>query len=199
MIKKLVPKFVFRAYHYILALLGAVIYGFPSRKLIVIGITGTKGKSTTVVLTGKIFQEAGIKVGWISSLNINYGKEEIMNKYHMTMPGRFFIQKALAQMVKNGCKYAIIEVTSEGIKQSRHKFIDFSGAVFTNLAPEHIEAHGGFEKYRAAKMKLFEITAKNKSSFGVYNTDDENVEWFLKYPIKNKYKFSIKNDKIDFK
>lgn len=190
---------MFSVYHYLLALAGAVRYGFPSRKLIVIGITGTKGKSTTVVLTGKIFQEAEIKVGWVSSLTINYGKEEIMNKYHMTMPGRFFIQSALARMVKNGCKYAIIEVTSEGIKQFRHKFIKFSGAVFTNLASEHIEAHGSFEKYRAAKMELFKVTAKNKNGFGIYNTDDKNVDWFFKYPIKNKYKLSPQNDKIDFK
>jgi UDP-N-acetylmuramoyl-L-alanyl-D-glutamate--2,6-diaminopimelate ligase len=122
-----------------------------------------------------------------------------MNKYHMTMPGRFFIQSALAKMVKNGCKYAIIEVTSEGIKQFRHKFIKFSGAVFTNLAPEHIEAHGSFEKYRSAKLKLFQTTAKNKNSFGIYNTDDKNVEWFLKFPIKNKFEFSPQNDKIDLK
>lgn len=197
--KKFIPKFIFKMYHYLLALAGAVVYGFPARKLIVIGVTGTKGKSTTVVLAGKIFQEAGYKVGWVSSLTINYGKDEVMNKYHMTMPGRFFIQSALAKMVKNGCKYAIIEVTSEGIKQFRHKFIKFSGAVFTNLAPEHIEAHGSFEKYRDAKLKLFSITAKNKNGFGVYNIDDENVEWFLKYPIKNQYKFSLKNNKIDFK
>jgi len=197
--KKFIPKFVFKIYHYLLALAGAVVCGFPARKLIVIGVTGTKGKSTTVVLAGKIFQEAGYKVGWVSSLTINYGKEEIMNKYHMTMPGRFFIQSALAKMAKNGCKYAIIEVTSEGIKQFRHKFINFSGAAFTNLAPEHIEAHGSFEKYRDAKLELFKITAKNKNSFGVYNIDDENVEWFLKYPIKNQYKFSLKNNKIDFK
>jgi len=196
-IKKFIPSFIFKAYHYSLALVGAIRYGFPSRKLIVIGITGTKGKSTTVVLTGKIFQEAGTKVGWVSSLTINYGKKEIMNKYHMTMPGRFFIQSALAKMVKNGCRYAIIEVTSEGIKQFRHKFIYFSGAVFTNLAPEHIEAHGSFEKYRDAKLKLFKATAKNKNSFGIYNSDDENVDWFLKYPIENKLKISPKNDKID--
>jgi len=197
--KKFIPKFVFKIYHYLLALAGAVVCGFPARKLIVIGVTGTKGKSTTVVLAGKIFQEAGYKVGWVSSLTINYGDGEIMNKYHMTMPGRFFIQSALAKMAKNGCKYAIIEVTSEGIKQFRHKFIKFSGAVFTNLAPEHIEAHGSFEKYRDAKLELFKATAKNKNSFGVYNIDDENVEWFLKYPIKNQYKFSLKNNKIDFK
>jgi UDP-N-acetylmuramoyl-L-alanyl-D-glutamate--2,6-diaminopimelate ligase len=196
--KKFIPKSIFSIYHYLLALIGAVIYGFPSRRLIVIGITGTKGKSTTVVLAGKIFQEAGYKVGWISSLTINLGKEEIMNPYHMTMPGRFFIQLALTKMVKNGCKYAIIEVTSEGIKQFRHKFIKFSGAVFTNLAPEHIEAHGSFEKYRAAKMELFKAAAKNKSSFGVYNADDKNIEWFLKYPIKNKYQYSLETDKIDF-
>lgn len=196
--KKFIPKFIFSIYHYLLALIGALIYGFPSKKLIVIGITGTKGKSTTIFLAGKIFQEAGYKAGWISSLTINLGKEEIMNPYHMTMPGRFFIQSALAKMVRNGCKYALIEVTSEGIKQFRHKFINFSGAVFTNLAAEHIEAHGSFEKYRDAKLKLFKITAKNKDSFGVYNTDDKNVEWFLKYPIKNKYQYSLKSNKIGF-
>lgn len=200
--RKIIPHPIFEffqpLYHFLLALVGAVIYGFPSRRMIVIGVTGTKGKSTTIVLAGKIFQEAGYKVGWISSLTINLGKEETINKRHMTIPGRFFIQSALAKMVKNGCKYAIIEVTSEGIKQFRHKFIKFSGAVFTNLASEHIEAHGSFEKYRSAKLKLFEAAAKNKNSFGIYNADDKNIERFLKYPVKNKYQYSLRDDKIDF-
>jgi len=190
-IRKLIPNFLISRYHWKLAFLGAVIYGWSSRKIKVIGVTGTKGKSTVVFLAEKILEEAGKKVGWISSLTINDGQKEVMNPYHMTMPGRFFIQKTLARMVKNGCQYALVEVTSEGIKQHRHRFIKWAGAVFTNLAPEHLEAHGGFEKYRQAKMKLFSAAAKNKESFGVYNLDDENTEWFLKYAVGKKYGYSM--------
>mgnify|MGYP001493713051 CR=1 FL=1 len=187
LIKKFIPNWLLSFYHWKWALLGALFFGWPSRKIKVIGVTGTKGKSTVVFLAGKILNAAGKKTGWVSSLTINDGQKEIMNPFHMTMPGRFFIQKTLRQMIKNGCQYAIVEVTSEGIKQHRHRFINWAGAVFTNLAPEHLEAHGGFENYRAAKMKLFAAAAKNKESFGVYNLDDENAAWFLKYPVKKKY------------
>ena len=148
MLRKLIPDFLISRYHWKLSFLGALFYGFPSRKLRVIGVTGTKGKSTVVVLAGNILaenltspqpspskgegeilpnpplQKGGSKVGWVSSLTINDGKREVMNPYHMTMPGRFFIQKTLRAMVKNGCEYALIEVTSEGIKQHRHRFIN---------------------------------------------------------------------------
>ncbi len=200
LLKKFIPDFILYWYHWKLAFLAAMIFGWPSHKLKVIGVTGTKGKSTVVYLAGKILQEAGPstrsarsgQVGWISSLTINDGKNEKINPYHMTMPGRFFIQKTLRRMVRNGCEYALIEVTSEGIKQHRHRFIKWAGAVFTNLAPEHLETHGGFENYRKAKEKLFAAAAKNKESFGVYNLDDENVGEFLKYEIKKKigYYFS---------
>ncbi|KKS26162.1 MAG: UDP-N-acetylmuramyl-tripeptide synthetase [Parcubacteria group bacterium GW2011_GWA2_42_11] len=194
LLKKLIPDFILYWYHWKWALMGALIYGFPSRQLKVIGVTGTKGKSTVVFLAGNILKDAGKKVGWISSLTINDGKKEVMNPYHMTMPGRFFVQKTLRQMVKNGCEYALVEVTSEGIKQSRHRFIKWAGAVFTNLAPEHLEAHGGFEQYRVAKMKLFSAVAKNPESFGVYNLDDENVQYFLKHEVKNKFGYTLKSN-----
>lgn len=222
LLKKIIPQWVFGIYHWKLALIGALVYGFPSRKIKVIGVTGTKGKSTVVMLAGRVLQEkitpsqspyyqggeknlnpshppfkkGGGKIGWISSLTINDGKSETMNPFHMTMPGRFFIQKTLARMAKNGCQYAIVEVTSEGIKQHRHRFIKWAGAAFTNLAPEHLEAHGGFENYRAAKMKLFKAAAKNKESFGVYNLDDENVKWFQKYSVGKKYGYGALSKEI---
>lgn len=195
LLKKLTPNWLLNIYHWKLALLGALVYGFPSRKLKVIGVTGTKGKSTVVMLTGKVLSEK-YRTGWISSLTIFDGQNEVMNPFHMTMPGRFFIQKTLAAMVKNGCEYALVEVTSEGIKQHRHRFIKWLGAVFTNLAPEHLEAHGGFENYRAAKMKLFAAAAKNPESFGVYNLDDENVKWFQKYPVGKKYGYGALSKEI---
>jgi len=107
----------------------------------------------------------------------------------MTMPGRFKLQKFLRQAVNFGCQYAVLEVTSEGIKQYRHKFIDFEVAVFTNLSPEHIEAHGSFEKYREEKGKLFRAT----KNIHIINIDDENANYFLKFPAKKKITYGIKN------
>jgi len=199
MLKKLIPDFILCWYHWMLAFWAAVTYGWPSKKIKVIGVTGTKGKSTIVVLAGQILEENGRKVGWISSLTINDGKKEVMNPYHMTMPGRFFIQRTLRQIVKNGCEYALVEVTSEGIKQHRHRFINWAGAVFTNLAPEHLEAHGGFENYRQEKEKLFAAAARNKNSFGVYNLDDENAEHFLAFPVKKKIGYFLNPPQPSFK
>ncbi len=192
LIKKITPNFLLNTYHFLLALLGALVYGFPSKKIKVIGVTGTKGKSTTVYLAGRILEEAGSKVGWISSLSIKIGKEEKINPYHLTMPGKMFIQRSLEKMVSSGCQYALIEVTSEGIKQHRHQFIDFKTALFTNLAPEHLEAHGGFEKYREAKEKLFK--ALNNKGQIIVNLDDANAGYFLKYKAKNKIGFSLTGD-----
>jgi len=191
LIKKFIPNFLLSWYHCLLAFFGAVFYRFPSKKLIVIGVTGTKGKSTVVNLTGKILEEAGFKIGWISSATIKIGEKEWLNPYHMTMPGRFLIQKFLREMVKKRCRYAIIEVTSEGILQHRHRFIDFQVAVFTNLTPEHIEAHGSFEKYREAKGRLFKTTKK----IHVINIDDENAKYFLNFPAQEKYLYQFKDGK----
>lgn len=191
LLKKIIPEFVFDYYHLSLALLSAWRYGFPSKKMTVIGITGTKGKSTAVVLAGKILEKAGHKVGWISSLTIKIGSQEWLNPYHMTMPGKFLTQKLLTKMAKQGCTHILIEVTSEGIKQFRHKFIDFNIAGFTNLAPEHLEAHGGFENYRKTKLKLFKKVAKQKTGIGVYNLDDQNVKYFLQPAISKKYGYSL--------
>jgi len=192
-IKKFVPTFLVSWYHFLLAFLGATWYRFPSKKLIVIGVTGTKGKSTVVNLAGRILEEAAFKVGWISSLTLKINKKEWLNPYHMTMPGRFLIQKFLREMINEKCKYALIEVTSEGILQHRQKFIDFDVAVFTNLAPEHIEAHGSFEKYREAKGKLFAAT----KNIHIINLDDENADYFLKFPAKKKYTYGLNRGDIN--
>lgn len=194
-VKKNIPSFLLNFYHYSLALLSAFLYGFPSRKLTVIGVTGTKGKSTTVMLAGKILEEAGFKISWLTSATIKIGDKEQLNSHHMTMPGRFAIQRFLKESVGAGCKFAILEVTSEGIKQYRHKFINFDTAVFTNLRPEHIEAHGSFENYKKAKLKLF----KAVKNIHIVNLDDENAGYFLQLPAKEKYGFGIKNQELRIK
>jgi len=177
-IKKFIPQWFLSFYHFILAFFGALIYRFPSKKLKVIGVTGTNGKSTVVEMVSKILEEASFKVAVLSSIKFKIGEKERPNTLRMTMPGRFQVQKLLREAVNSDCQYAILEVTSEGIKQYRHKFIDFSVAVFTNLTPEHIEAHGSFEKYREAKGKLFQAT----KGIHVINLDDKNANYFLQFP-----------------
>lgn len=183
LLRKFIPPFLLDAYHLSLAFLGAVLYGFPSKRLKVVGITGTNGKSTTVYLAAKILEEAGFKTAALSSIEFKIGEKTWPNTLKMTMPGRFKIQKFLKQAVSTGCKYAVLEVTSEGIKQYRHRFISFNAAVFTNLSPEHIERHGGFEKYKAAKAKLF-FETKN---IHIVNLDDANGRYFWDIPAKKKF------------
>lgn len=194
-IKKIIPKNLFDFfspfYHHCLAFASAFFYGFPAyagrpaKKLKVIGVTGTKGKSSVVYLLSRIFDEAGIKNAALSSIEIKINDKTLPNISKMTMPGRFFIQKFLKEAAENGCEFVVLEVTSQGIEQFRHKYIDFEIAVFTNLAPEHIESHGSFEKYREAKLKLFRA-AKN---IHVINADDKNSKYFLEISAKNKIQY----------
>ena len=203
LIAKLTPPFLLNIYHYKMALLSAILFWFPSRlrqgfggqakDLTVIGVTGTSGKSTTVDFITRILEEAGNKIVSNSSIRFKVGSKEWPNNLKMGMPGRFFMQKLLRQGVKEKCNYAVLEVTSQGILQYRHKFINFKTAVFTNLTPEHIEAHGGFENYRTAKLKLFKAT-KNTH---IVNLDDSNSDYFLKIISKEKWGYGFKG--FDFR
>ena len=190
LIKKFLPPFLINWYHWLLAFFGAFLYRFPSKKLRVIGITGTNGKTTVVNLVTAIFETAGFQVASTSSISFKIGKKEWPNTLRMTMLGGFQLQRFLRQAVTSGCQYAVLEITSEGIKQYRHKFIDFGVAVLTNLTPEHIEAHGGFENYKKAKGKLFQAT----KGIHVINLDDEHAKYFLQFPANEKYKYSLKSE-----
>jgi len=186
-IKKFIPSFLLSWYHFLLAFLGALFYKFPSKGIKVIGVTGTKGKSTVAELTSKILEEAGFKTALVSTVRFKIGEKEWRNMLKMTMPGRLKIQKFLRKAVNSGCQYAILEVTSEGILQHRHRFIDFDVAVFTNLSPEHIERHGSFENYKAAKGKLFKTCRK----IHIVNLDETDAEYFLDFEAQEKYKYSM--------
>ena len=194
--RRVIPKPIFNFfqpyYHWVLGFLGAMIYGFPSRKLKVIGVTGTKGKTTTCNLIADILNHCNLKTGMMTTVNFKIGDKEWINQTKQTMQGRFKLQKLLRQMVRQGCQYAVVETSSEGILQHRHRFIDYQIAVFTNLTPEHIERHGSFVNYRLAKLKLFKKVAKREDGIGIYNLDDENVKHFLAIPIKKKYGYGMK-------
>ena len=144
-----------RPYHYFLALAAAWWNGFPSRNMTVIGVTGTKGKTTTSNLAAQLLQYTGRKTGIETTLNFRIGEKEWVNETKQTMLGRFALQELVRQMVADSCRFAVIETSSEGVMQFRHRFIDYDVAVFTNISPEHIERHGSFENYRDAKLALF--------------------------------------------
>jgi UDP-N-acetylmuramoyl-L-alanyl-D-glutamate--2,6-diaminopimelate ligase len=207
LIKKIIPKTLFKKiqpiYHLILNWLAAVQYGFPSNKLTVVGITGTTGKTTTVFMTAELLRSAGLKVGYTSTAMFSDGDKDWLNDKKMTMLGRFFTQRMLQKMVKNKCDVAIVETTSEGIVQNRHRFINYDIAEFTGLYPEHIDSHGSFDNYKEAKLKLFEHLkkcSKKDLRFTIYdlgnikktiivNLDDEHADEFLDFEVGRKIGF----------
>ncbi|MEK7519989.1 MAG: UDP-N-acetylmuramyl-tripeptide synthetase [Patescibacteria group bacterium] len=200
-IRSITPDVILSAYHLTLAFCAALWYRFPSERMIVVGVTGTKGKSSTIFMLAKILEGAGHKVAVASSLMFKIGEHEWLNPHHMTMAGRFRLQQFLAQAAAAGCTHALIETTSEGIKQHRHRFINFDGAVCTNLSPEHIEAHGGFENYKRAKGELFRVLMRGarktfkgtaQEKIMICNTDDEHAEYFLSFPADKKYAYSAR-------
>jgi len=194
-LRKVTPSFLLSRYHLLLAFAGALLYGFPSYSMVVIGVTGTNGKSTTVDMISRILKEAGFKTASLSSIRFQVGEQEERNKLKMTMPGRFAIQQFLKEAKDKGCTHVVLEVTSEGILQHRHRFIDFDAAVFTNLSPEHIERHGSFENYKAAKGKLFAAVKK----VHVINGDDEHAGFFLSFPAENTVTYSFGKGDVEGK
>lgn len=199
LIRKFIPESLINLYHKCLAILSSFIYGNPSEKMIVIGVTGTNGKSTTVTLIAKAVESGGFKVGYTSTVGFKVADKEWLNNKKMTMLGRFQLQKLLKQMVDAGCKYAVIETSSQGIVQSRHLGINYDYVVFTNLTPEHIEAHGDFENYKNAKGELFKhlterkrkkIEGKEIKKTIVANMDDEHSAFFLSFSADKKVTFS---------
>ncbi|MEX2144922.1 MAG: UDP-N-acetylmuramoyl-L-alanyl-D-glutamate--2,6-diaminopimelate ligase [Candidatus Spechtbacterales bacterium] len=187
LIKKFIPPSVLEAYHSAWPALGAFLYGHPSKEIKVIGITGTNGKTSVAHLCSYLLENAGYKTASISSLRFKIGNEEWPNKLKMTMPGRMKLHLFLRKAADAGCQFAVIEVTSEGVRQNRHKFIEFDTAVFTNLTPEHIESHGSFENYKNAKGKFFSL--RHRAS--VVNLDDENANYFLQFPAIEKIGYTL--------
>lgn len=183
------------AYHWLMALAAAIWYRFPSRKIRVIGVTGTKGKSSTVEIINAIFEEAGYKTALSNTIRFKVGDISSENLYKMSMPGRFFMQKLLRKAVRQGCQFAFIEMTSQGSILSRHRFIDLDALVFTNISPEHIEAHGSYEKYVEAKLSIARALAQS-SKHGraiIANADDPEHGRFIDCSADRKITFGLRD------
>ncbi|MFH1286837.1 MAG: UDP-N-acetylmuramyl-tripeptide synthetase [Candidatus Magasanikbacteria bacterium] len=200
--KKILPRQVWNLRHLFFAWYGAFKYKHPSEELVVIGVTGTSGKSTTTHFLRQILEEAGYTVGSLSTIDFYIAGESTLNDRKMTMLGKMEIQKYLRKMVDAGCNIAIIETTSEGRLQHRHRFINYDLIGLTNLYPEHIESHGSFEKYKQAKKDIFNYVSsrKHKVVHGndvpkacVVNAASEYAEEFLETHFEKKCLFA-RND-----
>jgi UDP-N-acetylmuramoyl-L-alanyl-D-glutamate--2,6-diaminopimelate ligase len=179
-----------------LAWLSAAWHGYPARKLRVIGVTGTDGKTTTVRLIASILQAAGYRVGWISTVNAMIGTEEIDTGFHTTTPDAPDIQCYLARMVEMGTQYAVIEATSHGLEQHRVTACEFDVAVVTNITHEHLDYHGTFEEYRAAKARLFRSLGESYrkpdiSKAAILNADDSSYDYLKSQSTAPYYTYGI--------
>ena len=178
-------------FHKFIAWFASRINGNPSARIIVIGVTGTKGKSMTSELIKTVLESQGDKAAVLNSVHEAIGSQEYPNPTPNTMPGRGHIQFFLAKAVREGAKYAVIEVASQGVVQYRHENIEWDGGVFMNIHPEHIESHGNFENYREAKLEFFRYAAlspkENKRFF--INKDDQSAELFAEAAGDNEKKF----------
>lgn len=193
MIKGLAPQFLMQklrpTYHYFLSATSAWFYGYPSRKLKVIAITGTKGKSTTTYMMYRVLLGLGEKVSAIGSLGYFINDKSWPNNLKMTMPGRGKIHKFMKEALDAGCDWCILETTSEGIEQFRLVGIDVDCAVFTNLHPEHIESHGSMENYKKAKLKLFAQT----KNIHILNYEDPYFADFANFGPRQTITFGLKS------
>lgn len=176
--------------------LAAAFHGFPARKLTMIGVTGTDGKTTTSNLLHKILLAAGIKAGMISTVNAVIGDEVLDTGFHGTTPDAHDVQEYLARMVAAGLTHCVLETTSHGWAQYRVDACEFDIGVVTNITHEHMDQHGGYENYRAAKARLFRSLEWTRAKpqgiprLGVINFDDKKSFDFL-----NDF---IKTDKVNY-
>ena len=158
--------------------IAAAFYDWPGRKLTVMGVTGTDGKTTTTNIIYQILLAAGIKAGMISTVNAVIGAEVLDTGFHVTTPDAHDVQRYLARMVESGLTHVVLETTSHGWAQYRVDACEFDVGVVTNITHEHMDEHGSYENYRAAKARLFsslEITSEKSQGnprLGVINRDD---------------------------
>ena len=172
----------------VLGELASAFYNHPSRKLKLVGVTGTNGKTTTATLLYDLFQKLGYKVGLISTV-CNYIHNQRIEATHTT-PDAITLNQLLNQMVGEGCEYAFMEVSSHAIVQNRVSGIHFTGAIFTNLTRDHLDYHQTFANYLKAKQTLFDHLPK--TSFALTNIDDKNGEVMVQHSKAKIYSYSLR-------
>jgi len=192
--KKIIPQKIKNIYHLCQAILANFIYGFPSKSIKIIGVTGTNGKTTTVQMITKILEEAGFKMAMNSTINLKIREKEWINKTKLTTFSSFKVQKFILDAVKARCDYLVLEISSHSLDQYRVWGIKYDVAVVTNITREHFDYHKTMEKYRKAKLKLFKDVKT-----AVVNLDMEKPEEFMKCKAEEKYGYTIQSQKSKVK
>ena len=188
----------------------AAFYGFPSHRLVVAGVTGTEGKSTTVYLIWQFLRLMGKKAGFFSTVQHSDGGEAQWNPEHQTTPEATAVQRMLWEMAENGCAFAVVEASSHGLSPRTNRLGDviFDAAAFTNVTHEHLEFHGTWEQYRDDKANLFRALdheyvktgingAATIAPLGVINADDGSAGFFAGVTRRAKLSFSVNGKDAD--
>lgn len=180
-----------------LATLSAALQGFPARKLTVIGVTGTDGKTTTSNLIYQILVAAGLRAGMISTVNAVIGDQVVDTGFHVTTPEAPDVQRYLRQMAEAGLTHVVLETTSHGLSQHRVTGCEYDIAVVTNVTHEHLDYHGTYENYLAAKGRLFEMLSETADKpggnirLGILNRDDRSFSYLDHLPLPHKVTYSL--------
>lgn len=169
LLSRLFPQNLKNVWHHAVSYMASFRYGFPARKMKIIGVTGTDGKTTTASIIYSILNTAGKNVGLVSTVKAVIDGKNYDTGFHVTNPEPFALQKFLALMASKGCEYAVLEVTSHGLDQGRVAGIHFDVSVLTNVTNEHLDYHKTYENYLSTKSKLF-----RNSTVSFLNKDDNS-------------------------
>ena len=199
LVKKFIPTSLFKQIeptgHLLEAVLANIFYGFPSRNMHIIGVTGTNGKTTTVFLIHKMLTKADYKVGMLSTVAYGVGDNIKPQIEHMTTVDSFTLQKRLRDFKRAGVRWVVLETSSHALAQNRVWGIPYEIAVMTNITKDHLDYHGNFKNYLKAKQKLFILTSNNPRGFGIINADDINASKFIEL-IPNSMTYGIKSGNL---
>jgi len=185
----------------------AAFYGYPSRRMLVTGVTGTEGKSSTVYLIWQLLTLLGKRAGFFSTVQQCLGREVLWNSEHQTTPEATVVQRLLYEMADNGCEYAVVESSSHGLSKKTNRLgdVEFCSSVLTNVTHEHLEFHGTWEQYRDDKANLFRALNNYKQTasssfygpFGVINADDKSSLYFADATYHKTFTFSAAGRNAD--
>lgn len=184
-------------YHKIMGFIAATNYDYPASAMTVIGVTGTNGKTSTCLMIYNVLKEAGLKAGMITTVGNAITDGELKSDGgHMTTADTYEVNKQIAEMRAAGVQYLVLEISSHGLAQSRIFGVPIDIAVMTNVTPEHLDYHRTFERYRKAKMKLFQMAADNfrhgGHGIGIINEDDASSNFFAKL-VPNPVTYGVVN------
>ncbi len=191
-------------WHYSWSVIGHIILRGIQDKMVIVGVTGTKGKSTVVNILSFVLKKLDIKYASCSTLEASDNTGSKLNTQKMTMPGRWILPMYFKKAYLNGARIGIIEATSSGLSQFRGDAFNFDIVAITNLQKEHIEIHGGFDNYKKAKGRLFKLLTKYNHKFidnkkidkiSIVNFDDDNSGYYLEFKADKKYVVSLKENK----